>query len=73
MYLQHLNGHENIIKLHSLIRAHNNKDLYLIFELMETDLHLVIRGNVLKEIHKKYILYQLFKALKYLHSAELVH
>lgn len=73
MYLQHLNGHENIVRLFSILRATNNKDLYLAFELMETDLHVVIRAKILKHIHKKFILYQLFKALKYLHSAGLVH
>lgn len=73
MYLQHLNGHENIVRLISILRASNNKDLYLAFELMETDLHIVIRAKILKSIHKKFILYQLFKALKYLHSAGIVH
>lgn len=73
MYLQHLNGHENIIRLLSIIRAYNNKDLYLVFDLMETDLHIVIRAKILKPIHKQFILYQLFKALKYIHSAEMIH
>lgn len=73
MYLQHLNGHENIIRLLSIIRANNNKDLYLVFDLMETDLHIVIRAKILKQIHKKFVIYQLFKSLKYLHSAEIVH
>lgn len=40
---------------------------------METDLHAVIRANILEEIHKKYIIYQLLKALKYLHTGELIH
>ena len=40
---------------------------------METDLHAVIRANILEEIHKQYIMYQLFKALKYMHTAELLH
>ena len=73
MYLQQLNGHENIVRLLSILRANNNKDLYLVFEIMETDLHIVIRAKILKDIHKKFIIYQLFKALKYLHSADLVH
>lgn len=73
MYLRQLSGHENIIKLLSIMHANNNKDLYLVFELMETDLHVVIRAKILKLAHKKYIMYQLFKALKYLHSANLVH
>ena len=33
----------------------------------------VIRANILEEIHKQYVIYQLFKALKYMHSAELLH
>lgn len=39
----------------------------------ETDLHAVIRANILEEIHKKYIVYQLVKALKFMHSADLLH
>ena len=43
------------------------------FDHMETDLHAVIRANILEEIHKKYIVYQLLKALKYMHSGDLLH
>lgn len=43
------------------------------FEFMETDLHAVIRAHILEEVHKQYIMYQLFKALKYLHSGQLLH
>lgn len=73
MYLQELNGHHNIVRLLSIIRAYNNKDLYLIFEYMETDLHLVIRARILEPIHKTFITYQMLKALKYIHSAEIIH
>lgn len=73
MYLQELNGHDNIVRLLSIIRAYNNKDLYLVFEYMETDLHLVIRAKLLETIHKQFITYQLLKALKYIHSAEIIH
>ena len=73
MYLQQLNNHENIIKLYSIIKALNDKDLYLVFEIMESDVHVVTRGHLLKPVHKRYIMYQLFKSLKYLHSADLIH
>ena len=56
-----------------MIKAENDKDIYLVFDYMETDLHAVIRANILEEIHKQYIMYQLFKALKYMHSAHLLH
>jgi hypothetical protein len=29
----------------------------------------VIRANILEDIHKQYIIYQLLKSLKYMHSA----
>ena len=73
MLLQELNGHENIISLLNVIKAENEKDIYLVFEYMETDLHTVIRANILEPIHKKFIMYQLFKALKFLHSAGIIH
>ena len=42
--------------------------------LIETDLHNVIkRGNILKDVHKRYIMYQLLKATKYLHSGNVIH
>jgi len=73
MYLQQLSGHENIIRLQHIIKAENDRDIYLTFDHMETDLHAVIRANILEEIHKKYIVYQLLKALKYMHSGDLLH
>ncbi len=73
MFLQELNGHENIIKLQNIIKAENNKDLYLVFDFMETDLHAVIRANILEEIHKQYVIYQILKSLKYIHSGDLIH
>ena len=65
--------HENIVALHRTMRADNDKDIYLVFEHMETDLHAVIRADILEEVHRQYIVYQTLKALWYMHSAQLVH
>mmetsp|Transcript_30825 Transcript_30825/g.54086 ORF Transcript_30825/g.54086 Transcript_30825/m.54086 type:complete len:405 (-) Transcript_30825:361-1575(-) len=75
MFLQELNmtHHPNIIKLINFLKADNDRDIYLVFEYMEINLHAVIRANILEEVHKKYILYQIIKALKFLHSGELIH
>ena len=73
MYLKELKDNTNIVKLEEVIRAYNDKDLYLVFEYMDADLHNVIKSNILSDIHKRFIIYQLFKALKYIHSAGLVH
>lgn len=72
MYLQRMD-HENIVELLNVMKAENNRDIYLAFEYMETDLHAVIRANILEDIQIRYIIYQLLKALKYLHSAGIVH
>ncbi|RMB93735.1 hypothetical protein DUI87_29827 [Hirundo rustica rustica] len=74
MFLQEFGEHPNIVKLLNVIQAENDKDIYLIFESMETDLHAVIKkGNLLKDIHKCYILYQLLKATKFIHSGNVIH
>lgn len=73
MILQELNSHDNVIKLVNVIKAENKRDLYLVFEFMETDLHAVIKAGILKKEHKQYIVYQLLKGLKYLHSGGIVH
>lgn len=62
-----------VCRLLNVLRAENDKDIYLVFEYMETDLHAVIRANILEEVHKQYIMYQLFRALKYMHTAQLLH
>jgi len=73
MYLQAMTGHENIIRLLNVLKAENDKDIYLVFDYMETDLHAVIRANILEPVHKQFIVYQMLKALKYCHSGGLVH
>lgn len=73
IFLQELAGHENIIRLQNAIRAENDRDIYLVFDFMDTDLHAVIRANILEDVHKQYIIYQLLKCLKYMHSAQLLH
>lgn len=57
----------------NVIRAENDKDIYLVFDYMETDLHAVIRAHILEDIHKQYIIYQVLKCLKFIHSGDLLH
>lgn len=75
MYLQALagRGDPNIIRLQKVVKAENDKDIYLVFDYMDTDLHAVIRANILEPVHKQFILYQVLKALKICHEADLIH
>lgn len=57
-----------------VFRAFNNMDIYLSFECMDSDLHNVIkRGSILKDIHKRYVMYQLLNAMLYIHSGNVCH
>lgn len=40
---QALTGHENIIRLQNVLKAENDRDIYLVFDFMDTDLHAVRR------------------------------
>jgi mitogen-activated protein kinase 1/3 len=45
------------------------KDIYVVFELMDTDLHQVIKANDdLTREHHQFFLYQMLRALKYIHT-----
>lgn len=48
-------------------------DVYLIQELMETDMHRVIRTQDLSDDHCQYFIYQTLRALKAMHSANVLH
>jgi serine/threonine protein kinase len=54
--------------------AREFRDIYVVFELMETDLHQVIKANDdLTPEHHQFFLYQLLRGLKYVHSAKVFH
>ena len=49
-------------------------DIYIVTDLMETDLHRVIYSKQpLTEEHAQYFLYQVLRGLLYLHSCNVVH
>lgn len=68
--------HENILGVERVMRPHskNFHDIYLVSELMETDLACVIRSpQELTDEHCQFFLYQVLRGLKYIHSANVVH
>lgn len=73
--LKHFN-HENIILILALERPPlygEFREIYLVQELMETDLNKVIRLQQLLDDHVQYFLYQTLRALKALHLARVLH
>ncbi|XP_023750137.2 mitogen-activated protein kinase 8 [Lactuca sativa] len=69
--------HPDIVELkHILLPPSRSefRDIYLVFELMGSDLHEVIKGNDdLTPEHHQFFLYQLLRGLKYVHSANVFH
>ena len=74
--LRHLK-HENVIGLRDIMKPPDEftySDVYLVYELMDTDLHQIIRSSQpLSDDHCQYFLYQLLRGLKYIHSANVLH
>lgn len=75
-YWQDSDVSENIISILDIVKPHSYEafhEVYLIQELMETDLHRVIRSQKLSDDHAQYFTYQILRALKAIHSAEVIH
>jgi len=73
IYLQDLRDHDNIVTLLDVHKAENDKDIYLVFEYMDADLHMVNSNNLLKPVHVPYVMYQSFLALHYMHTGGVIH
>eukprot|EP00929_Paragymnodinium_shiwhaense_P098496 TRINITY_DN59971_c0_g2_i1.p1 TRINITY_DN59971_c0_g2~~TRINITY_DN59971_c0_g2_i1.p1 ORF type:complete len:433 (+),score=122.88 TRINITY_DN59971_c0_g2_i1:124-1422(+) len=68
--------HENIIRILDMFPppGPDFDDIYIVTDLMETDLHRVIYSKQpLTEEHHVYFVHQMLRALVYLHSAHVVH
>ncbi|XP_078441851.1 MAP kinase 4 [Wolffia australiana] len=69
--------HDNIIAIKDIIRPprrENFNDVYIVYELMDTDLQQIVRSNQpLTDEHCQYFLYQLLRGLRYVHSAGVLH
>jgi len=71
--------HENIISIQDMMpplarTLEDFRDVYIVTDLMETDLHRIIYSKQALSIdHVQYFLYQMLRALKYIHSANVLH
>ncbi|CAI7039972.1 BEM_collapsed_G0001790.mRNA.1.CDS.1 [Saccharomyces cerevisiae] len=68
--------HENIITIFNIQRPdsfENFNEVYIIQELMQTDLHRVISTQMLSDDHIQYFIYQTLRAVKVLHGSNVIH
>lgn len=74
--LHHFRGHENIVRLYDVQKPQSMEtfnEVYLIQEYMPGDLHKIINTQVLADDHIQYFVYQILRALKLIHSANVIH
>ncbi|KAI2578099.1 MAPK3 isoform 11 [Pan troglodytes] len=68
--------HENVIGIRDILRASTleaMRDVYIVQDLMETDLYKLLKSQQLSNDHICYFLYQILRGLKYIHSANVLH
>ncbi len=76
--LKHMR-HENIVQLVDMMppnvqNLEDFRDVYLVTDLMETDLHRIIYSKQKLSIdHVQYFVYQVLRGLKYIHSCRVIH
>lgn len=74
--LNHFRGHKNITCLYDMdiVSLPNFNEVYLYEELLECDMHQIIRSQQpLTDAHYQSFIYQILAGLKYIHSANVLH
>uniref|UniRef100_A0A5S6R172 mitogen-activated protein kinase n=1 Tax=Trichuris muris TaxID=70415 RepID=A0A5S6R172_TRIMR len=74
--LRHMD-HENVIDLVDLFTPDESSetlnDVYLVSSLMGSDLGNILKIQQLTDDHVQFLVYQILRALKYIHSAGIIH
>lgn len=68
--------HSNIIRIFDMFPPDSVdfEDIYIVTDLMDTDLHKVIYSKLkLEQDHHRFFAYQILRGLRYLHEANIVH
>ena len=74
--LTKFDAHENIIDIRDILCGPSIgevKDVYIVQSLMEFDMHKLLEKQRLTEEHICYLVYQILRGLKYIHSANVLH
>lgn len=62
---RYLGVHPNIISLEDLFISEHHDELYIVMELLDSDLHRIIQSSqALGDAHHRYFMYQLLKGVK---------
>lgn len=72
-YLMQFAGHSNIMMIYDLIPSKDDKHVYMVCELMDCDLQKAIKSMRIEDYQQKFIVYQILRGLKFIHSAGVIH
>jgi len=64
--------HENLIHLKDIFIS-PSEDVYLVTDMMTTDLQTLLRTKKIDDRFTQYFVYQIMRGLKYIHSAGVIH
>ncbi|KAI6207072.1 Mitogen-activated protein kinase [Aphelenchoides besseyi] len=77
LHLLRLMNHENIIDMHDVFTPDSDpthlQDVYFVSVLMGADLSNILRIQRLTDEHIRFLVYQILRGLKYIHSAGIIH
>jgi len=69
-----LGAHENVISMFDLFCSERDDELYIVMELLDSDLHRIIQSpQPLTDAHHRYFMYQLVRGVSYLHEHNVIH
>lgn len=72
--MKELGSHENIIKLKDLSMSEEKDELYIMMELVDTDLHRLLQSQTaLSSDHTRILMYQLLHGIKAMHENGILH
>eukprot|EP00397_Hematodinium_sp_SG-2012_P043996 GEMP01049033.1.p1 GENE.GEMP01049033.1~~GEMP01049033.1.p1 ORF type:complete len:383 (+),score=65.96 GEMP01049033.1:47-1150(+) len=73
LILLNLRGFSGIVTLHEVIQTTNDKEIYLVLDNMQTDLQSALTNTTMQAMHKQHMIYQIFRSLKFIHSASVIY
>jgi serine/threonine protein kinase len=72
--MRYMGRHQNVISLEDIYIRPRADELYIVMELLDSDLHKIIQSKQeLTDVHFRYFFHQLLCGVKYLHMNRIIH